>query len=151
MSSDAVRPLFCFLSFITSFYSNTPYQQSALFSWYWHTEQQQSYGLAEPPSWMSSTPAWRSTSARVSLSASEMRSPAVASSVLRGSDRWPLKMPALVLWDDQDALFPSAVRLTLAVALLRAQFTVLQGFGHLLTLEKPAESTAILTKLLTPA
>lgn len=60
-------------------------------------------------------------------------------------------MPALVLWDDQDALFPSAVGLTLAAALLRAQFTVLQGFNHLPTLEKPAESTAILTKLLTPA
>lgn len=59
------------------------------------------------------------------------------------------EMTAFVLWDDQDALVSSAVGLTLAAALLRAQFKVLQGFGHLSTLEKPAESTAILTKLLT--
>ena len=59
-------------------------------------------------------------------------------------------MMAFVLWDDQDALVSSAVGLTLAAALLRAQLKVLQGFGHLPTLEKPAESTAILTKLLTP-
>lgn len=60
-------------------------------------------------------------------------------------------MAALVLRDDQDALVPSAVGLQLAAALLRAQFKVLQGFGHLPTSEEPAESTAILTKLLAPA
>jgi pimeloyl-ACP methyl ester carboxylesterase len=60
-------------------------------------------------------------------------------------------MAALVMRDDQDALVPSEVGLQLAAGLLRAQFNVLQGFGHLPTSEKPAESTAILTKLLAPA
>lgn len=59
-----------------------------------------------------------------------------------------LTMPALVLWGEQDALVPVAVGQALAAALPNAQFEVLPGCGHLPTLEKPAESAAMFTKLL---
>ncbi len=59
-----------------------------------------------------------------------------------------LTMPALVLWGEQDALVPVAVGRALAAALPLAQFEVLQGCGHLPTLERPAESAAMFTKLL---
>ena len=62
-----------------------------------------------------------------------------------------LTMPTLVLWGEQDALVPVAVGQALAAALPRAQFEVLPGCGHLPTLEKPAESAAMFTKLLKTA
>ena len=62
-----------------------------------------------------------------------------------------LTMPTLVLWGEQDALVPVAVGQALAAALPRAQFEVLPGCGHLPTLEKPAESAAMFTKLLNTA
>ena len=62
-----------------------------------------------------------------------------------------LTMPTLVLWGVQDAPAPLAVGEALAAALPRAQFEVLQGCGHLPTLEKPEESAAMFTELLKPA
>lgn len=53
-------------------------------------------------------------------------------------------MPTSVLWGEQDALVHVPVGQTLAAALPRAQFEVLQGCGHLPTLGKLAESTAML-------
>ena len=62
-----------------------------------------------------------------------------------------LTMPTLVLWGEHDALVPLAVGKALAAALPRAQFEVLQGCGHLPTLEKPEESAAMFTELLKTA
>ena len=59
-----------------------------------------------------------------------------------------LAMPTLVLWGEQDALVPVTVGQLLAAALPHARFEVLPGCGHLPTLEKPAESAAMFTKLL---
>ena len=59
-----------------------------------------------------------------------------------------LKMPVLVLWGEQDALVPVAVGRKLADALPNAQFHLLPGCGHLPTLEKPVESTAIFSAFL---
>jgi len=54
-----------------------------------------------------------------------------------------LKMPVVVLWGEQDALVPVVVGRNLADALPNAEFHLLPGCGHLPTLEKPVESTAI--------
>ena len=62
-----------------------------------------------------------------------------------------LVMPALVLWGQQDALVPVTVGESLATALPHARFEVLPGCGHLPTLEKPAESAAMFTRLLETA
>ncbi len=58
-----------------------------------------------------------------------------------------LKMPALVLWGEQDALVPVAVGEAPATALPNAQFEVLPECGHLPTLEKPVEAPALFAKL----
>lgn len=62
-----------------------------------------------------------------------------------------LTMPALVLWGEEDALVPVAVGRQLAANLPRARFEVLQGCGHLPTLEKPADSAVRFRKLLEEA
>ena len=59
-----------------------------------------------------------------------------------------LKMPALVLWGEEDAIVPVAVGRQLAADLPHAQFDVLKGCGHLPTLEKPAESAARFRKFM---
>ena len=59
-----------------------------------------------------------------------------------------LKMPALLLWGADDALTPIAYGQALAKGLPHARFEVLQDCGHLPTLEKPAESTALFRELL---
>lgn len=59
-----------------------------------------------------------------------------------------LKMPALVLWGEQDALVPVAVGRKLADALPHGHFHQLAGCGHLPTLEKPAESAALFSAFL---
>ena len=67
------------------------------------------------------------------------------------SRRGALTMPTLVRWGEQDALVSLAVGQALAAALPHAKFEVLPGCGHLPTLEKPAESAAMFTKLLKTA
>ncbi len=62
-----------------------------------------------------------------------------------------LTMPALVLWGEQDALAPLAVGQALASALPHARFEVVQGCGHLPTLEKPVEAAASFARLLKTA
>ncbi len=59
-----------------------------------------------------------------------------------------LRMPALVLWGEEDALVPVTVGRALADRLPRAEFLALPGCGHLPTLEKPAESAAAFARLL---
>ena len=59
-----------------------------------------------------------------------------------------LKMPVLVLWGEQDALFPISVGRKLADALPHAQFHHLPDCGHLPTLEKPVESAALFSAFL---
>lgn len=59
-----------------------------------------------------------------------------------------LKMPALVLWGEQDALVPVAVGRKLAENLPHAEFHHLAGCGHLPTLEKPGESAALFSTFL---
>lgn len=59
-----------------------------------------------------------------------------------------LTMPTLLLWGAQDALSPLSYAEALAKGLPRARFEVLQDCGHLPTLEKPAESTALFRELL---
>lgn len=53
-----------------------------------------------------------------------------------------LRIPALVLWGEDDALASVSVGRALADALPLAQFHVIKDCGHLPTLEKPAESGA---------
>ncbi|MGJ7580645.1 alpha/beta fold hydrolase [Variovorax sp. RHLX14] len=60
-----------------------------------------------------------------------------------------LKMPALVLWGEDDAIAPVAVGRALAEALPNAKFEVFKACGHLPTLEKPAESAALFRAFLT--
>ena len=59
-----------------------------------------------------------------------------------------LKMPALVLWGEQDALVPVAVGRELANALPSGNFHQFADCGHLPTLEKPAESAALFSDFL---
>ena len=59
-----------------------------------------------------------------------------------------LKMPALVLWGNEDALVPVSVGRALADALPHAHFHVLDDCGHLPTLEKPVESAALFAEFL---
>jgi pimeloyl-ACP methyl ester carboxylesterase len=62
-----------------------------------------------------------------------------------------LKMPALVVWGEEDALVPVVVGQKLAEALPNAQFHVVTGCGHLPTLEKPVESAALFKAFLNDA
>lgn len=62
-----------------------------------------------------------------------------------------LTMPALVLWGEDDALVPVTVGRQLAADLPRARFDVIQGCGHLPTLEKPASAAARFRDLLNEA
>jgi pimeloyl-ACP methyl ester carboxylesterase len=62
-----------------------------------------------------------------------------------------LKMPALVLWGEDDALVPSLVGRKLADDLPNAQLQLLPGCGHLPTLEKPEESAALFKAFLVSA
>ncbi|MGI4788114.1 MAG: alpha/beta fold hydrolase [Janthinobacterium lividum] len=57
-----------------------------------------------------------------------------------------LKMPTLLLWGEDDVLVPAAIGHALADALPHAHFHAISGSGHLPTLEKPVECTAILSK-----
>ena len=59
-----------------------------------------------------------------------------------------LKMPALVLWGEEDALVPVSVGRKLADGLPNAQFHQLANCGHLPTLEKPMESATIFSSFL---
>ena len=59
-----------------------------------------------------------------------------------------LTMPVLLLWGEDDALVPVAVGRKLAGALPNAQFHLLPACGHLPTLEKPVECTAIFSAFL---
>jgi pimeloyl-ACP methyl ester carboxylesterase len=54
-----------------------------------------------------------------------------------------LKMPALLLWGQHDALVPLRTGQALAKALPQAHFEQFPECGHLPTLEKPAESAAL--------
>lgn len=62
-----------------------------------------------------------------------------------------LKMPALVLWGEEDALVPASVGRKLADALPNAQFHQLANCGHLPTLEKPMESATLFADFLRDA
>jgi pimeloyl-ACP methyl ester carboxylesterase len=62
-----------------------------------------------------------------------------------------LKMPALVLWGEDDALVPPLVGRKLAEDLPNAQLQLLPGCGHLPTLEKPQESAALFKAFLASA
>ena len=62
-----------------------------------------------------------------------------------------LKMPALVLWGEEDALVSVAMGRKLAGALPNAQFHTLAACGHLPTLEKPVESAALFKAFLNDA
>ena len=59
-----------------------------------------------------------------------------------------LRMPALLVWGEQDALVPHAAGLALASGLPNAAFHLLSDCGHLPTLEKPAQSAALFSGLL---
>ena len=60
----------------------------------------------------------------------------------------PIEVPADRLWGEDDALVPVAVGRKLADALPNAQFHLLPACGHLPTLEKPVECTAIFSAFL---
>jgi pimeloyl-ACP methyl ester carboxylesterase len=59
-----------------------------------------------------------------------------------------LHMPAMVLWGKDDAIVPVAIGRKLADDLPHAHFHVLNGCGHLPTLEKPDESAALFLEFL---
>lgn len=59
-----------------------------------------------------------------------------------------LKMPALVLWGEDDKICPVAVGRALAREMPHAHFHALPVCGHLPTLEKPAESAALFADFL---
>lgn len=59
-----------------------------------------------------------------------------------------LAMPTLLLWGAQDALSPLEYGQTIAKGIPHAHLEVLEGCGHLPTLEKPLESSALFRALL---
>ena len=62
-----------------------------------------------------------------------------------------LTMPTLVLWGADDALVPVEIGQALADALPHAQFRILDRCGHLPTLERPADTAALLAAFLDTA
>lgn len=86
--------------------------------------------------------------ARVGGAAGAAQARAAGSRAEVASRLGELKMPALVLWGEEDAIAPVAVGRALADGLPQARFEVLTACGHLPTLEKPAESAARFRRLL---
>lgn len=59
-----------------------------------------------------------------------------------------LTMPVLVLWGADDALFPVDVGRRLAAALPHSRLEVVEGSGHLPTLEMPREAGRVMARWL---
>ena len=105
-------------------------------------------GLVVHPSASAAAATFKAMAGRVGGAAGADQARALGTRAEATSRLGALTMPALVLWGEADTLVPVAVGSALAAALPKARFQVLEGCGHLPTLEMPAACAASLRTLL---
>lgn len=105
-------------------------------------------GLVVHPSASAAAATFKAMAGRVGGAAGAAQARALGTRAEATSRLGTLTMPALVLWGEADTLVPVAVGSALAAALPKARFQVLEGCGHLPTLEMPAACAASLRTLL---
>lgn len=105
-------------------------------------------GLVVHPSASAAAATFKAMAGRVGGAAGAAQARALGTRAEATSRLGALTMPALVLWGEADTLVPVAVGSALAAALPKARFQVLEGCGHLPTLEMPAACAASLRTLL---
>ena len=104
--------------------------------------------LAVSPQSPGAAQTYRAMAQRVGAAAGAAQARAAASRADMVARLGLLTMPALVLWGKQDALSPLSFGEALAFGLPNARLAVLEGCGHLPTLERPTEAAALFRSLL---
>jgi len=92
--------------------------------------------------------AFRAMAQRVGGAAGAAQARALAGRTDLTAHLGTLPVPTLLLWGKDDALVPNAVGRSLADEMPHAHFHMLDGCGHLPTLEKPAEAAALFAEFL---
>lgn len=95
-----------------------------------------------------SVSAFRQMAARVGNTAGAAQARALASRDNQAARLGELSMPTLLTWGAEDSLVPPTVGEAMAKRIVNAVLHVLDGCGHLPTLEKPDQTAALLSGLI---
>lgn len=105
-------------------------------------------GLAVPKEAAEAAAMFREMANRIGGAVGAAQARVLASRAEIASRIGVLRMPALVVWGDDDQIVPDSVGRALADALPHAHFHVLRGCGHLPTLEVPAKCAELFVEFL---
>ncbi len=105
-------------------------------------------GLVVPEAATEAASAFRAMAQRVGGTAGAAQARALAGRTDLTAHLGTLPVPTLLLWGKEDALVPNAIGRSLADGMPHAHFHMIDGCGHLPTLEKPDEAAALFAEFL---